>query len=398
MSTANGSRNVLLLAVVFVAGVGGGAALAYYYLAKPFSGHGEPQPGLRPASAANRVAARGRLEPERGVINLAAPGPDIVQLLKIRDGDPVEKDQELAVLGSRKLRQIERDLADAQLKEAEDRRQKSIEHLTAARKESEAQIRQLEKQGPLDMQIQETKIQVLERQFKTAEELLMRMRRAGNYPQQEIDQQELLRVQAEQELAGARAVLAKIKDAGAASIQAAEAKREVTVSDMQRAQSEIPLGSLQKSVELAGARVDQTAVRSPVKGKVLKVLVREGEMVGTQPVFQVADTGAMVAVAEVYETDVKAVREWFRNNPRVEAEVELRFPGTSASKFRGQVVSVGDVVMKNSTFSVDPRQDVDRRIVEVRIRLNPEHQKEAAEYINMQVDVTILDPQSQKPD
>jgi len=158
MSIANGPRHLVALAVVFLAGLGGGAVAVYYYLGKPSSDYGQPSTGPHAAAAASRVAARGRLEPERGVINLAAPGQDILQQLKVRDGEPVEKDQELAVLGSRKLRQIERDLADAQLKEAEDRRQKSIEHLTAARKESDAQIRQLEKQGPLDVQIQEAKI------------------------------------------------------------------------------------------------------------------------------------------------------------------------------------------------------------------------------------------------
>src|SRR5258706_8127675 len=122
-----------------------------------------------------------------------------------------EKGEERAVLRSPKRRKIGRDLADAQIKEAEDRRQKSVAHLAASRKETDAQIRQLEKQGPLDVQIQEAKIQVLQRQLASAADLVGRMRRAGSYPQQEIDQQELLRVQAEQELAGAKAVLAKIK-------------------------------------------------------------------------------------------------------------------------------------------------------------------------------------------
>src|SRR5262245_40510771 len=154
MSSSNGPRNLLTIAVVFAAGLAGGAGIAYTYFTRPFSNHGEQPFPPRASSSPSRVTARGRLEPESGVINLAAPGPDIVQQLKVRDGDSVEKDQELAVLRSRTLRQIERDLADAQLKEAEDRRQKSIAHLAAARKESDAQIRQLEKQGPLDLQIQ----------------------------------------------------------------------------------------------------------------------------------------------------------------------------------------------------------------------------------------------------
>ena len=57
---------------------------------------------------------------------------------------------------------------------------------------------------------------------------------------------------------------------------------------------------------------------------------------------------------------------------------------------------MADLVQKNSAFSLDPRQDVDRRVVEVRIRLDPQFQREAAEFINMQVDVTIRDPKAAK--
>ncbi len=98
----------------------------------------------------------------------------------------------------------------------------------------------------------------------------------------------------------------------------------------------------------------------------------------------------------MYETDVKAVRDWVRGGKTVDADVEIRFPGSGATKFHGQVIAIADLVAKNSSFSVDPRQDVDRRVVEVRIRLDSQFQKEAAEYINMQVDVTIKDPKAPK--
>src|SRR6185295_484983 len=135
---------------------------------------------------------------------------------------------------------------------------------------------------------------------------------------QELNQQKLLRDQAEQELNGAKAVLAKIKDANQAAMQAAEAQRDVITADLRRAESELPVAALKKSAELAGERYALTSIRSPIKGKILKIIGREGELVGTQPVFQIADTNSMIAVAEVYETDVKAVRDWFRNNQRVD--------------------------------------------------------------------------------
>lgn len=390
MAITAAQRQLAGFAAVFALGLGCGAAAVYFW---PKSANGGRDDRAGGKGSVTRVTARGRLEPEGGVINLAAPGPDILEKIVVRAGDTIVKDQQLAILASRKLRQIEQESAKVQLEEAEDRRQKSITSLKAQQREAEARIEQIKKQRPLDVQIQEAKIKVADRQFKAAEDLLGRMRRAGSYPQQEVDQQQLLRDQAEQEKNGAELALEKIKEASDTALRAAQAQLEVVSADLHRVESELPVAALKKGSELAAERWEQTAVKSPVKGKVLKVLGREGELVGTQPVFQVADISSMVAAAEVYETDAKVVRDWFQGGKRkVEAEIEIRFPNSGVSKFRGQVIFVADLVMRNATFSLDPRQEVDRRVVEVRIRLDPPFVAEAAGYINMQVDVVILDP------
>jgi len=389
-----GTRNVVSLALTFVVGLGGGAALVYFFV-KPSHDTVRSDAG-GPRAVGGRVAARDRVEPAGGVINLAAPSPDVLKRIEVKDGQDVAENQQLAVLGSHDLREIEAEMAQMQFKEAENRRKKTLEHLTAQQKESDAKVRQLETQGAIDIKLQESKISVLERQSAAAETLLVRMKNARSYPQQELDQQELARAQAEQELQSARAVLAKLKDANAVNLEVAKAQRESSVAGIARAEAETPLGSLKEGVKLAGEKLELTVIRSPVKGKVLKVMAHEGEMVGTQPVFQVADTSKMVTVAEVYETDVPAVREWVAAGKRVIADVELRLPG-GGKKFRGQVASVGTLVQKNSIFSTDPRQDVDRRVVEVRIKLDDQFNAPAAEYINMQADVTIYDPKTTPP-
>lgn len=389
-----GQRNVISLALVFALGLGGGAAAVYFFVHPSRETLRADTAG--PRAVGGRVAARGRLEPEGGVINLAASSPDILKKIKVHDGQDVAENQELAILGSHDLRQIEKEMAETQFKEAEDRRKKTRDHLTAQQKESDARIRQLETQGAIDIRLQESKINALERQSAAAESLMVRMKAARSYPQQELDQQELARAQVEQELNAARAVLAKLKEANTVNLEVARAQRQSAALGIDRAEAEAPLGSLAKGAQLAAEKVALTVIRSPVRGKVIKVIGREGEMVATQPVFQVADISKMVAVAEVYETDVPAVREWFRSGKQVTAEIELRLPGGGA-KFRGRVVSVGTLVQKNSIFSTDPRQDVDRRVVEVRVQLDDEFNKPAAEYLNMQVDVTILDPNATPP-
>src|SRR5262249_23485807 len=162
--------------------------------------------------------------------NLAAPSPDILKKIEVTDGKDVEKNQPLAILASHDLRKIENDLAQIQLKEAEERRKKTLEHLTAQQKETDAKIRQLETHGAIDIKLQESKIGVLERQSSAAETLLVRMKAARSYPQQELDQQELTRAQAEQELNSARAVLAKLKEANAVNLEVAKAQRESAVA------------------------------------------------------------------------------------------------------------------------------------------------------------------------
>src|SRR5262249_53132956 len=299
MAKFSGPQNLIALGIAFAIGLGGGAALVYSF-ATPSR---EPIKGDTSGSRAvgGRVGARGGLEPASGVISLAAPSPDILKKIEVKEGQDVAENQQLAILASHELREIESEMAKIQLKEAEERRKKTLEHLTAQQKETDAKIRQLETQGAIDIKLQESRVSVLERQSSAAETLLVRMKAARSYPQQELDQQELARAQAEQELNSARAVLAKLKEANAVNLEVARAERET------------PLGSLQKGAKLAAEKLALPVIRSPVKGKLLKIMAHEGEMVATQPVFQVADTSKMATVAEVYETDVPAVREWYNS-------------------------------------------------------------------------------------
>lgn len=384
------TRSFVALIAVFALGVGAGVGGLSYFSKQPRERRGEQ---AMPAATSYRVSARGRLEPAGGILELAAPGPDVVKKLHIAENAEVTPGKELAVLASYDIRKIEHDTAKTQVREAEERLKQTLAHLNAQLKETDARIRQLEVQGPLDVQMQEARIQLLDRQRTHAETLLARMRKAGSYAQQELDQQELFRLQAEQEASAARSALTKINEANSASLEAVRVQRRSGEIGILRAQSEVPLESLRKTVDLAAERMKLAIIRSPIAGRVLKVLASEGEMVGVQPIVQLAETREMSVMAEVYETDVKSVRDWVRSGKPVEAEVELRFLGPSgSSKFRGKVTQVGRMVMKNTAFTVDPRQDVDRRVVEVRIRLDDAFHAEAAEFVNMTVDVTIFDP------
>jgi HlyD family secretion protein len=389
MGPSGTRQGTLILGLTFVLGVvvGGFAMRWATRPARDDWGRGSD----RAAAPLERVTARGRIEPAGGIIPLTASSPDILKKLLVREGQQVTAQQDLAILASRDLRELEVQAAQAQLDEARDRLERTLAHLRAQQREAEIKIRQIEKQSEIDIRLQESKIAVLERQSASAETLMVRMRAARSYAQQELDQQELVRTQAEQELNSARAVLAKLKESVAIQMELARAQRDSSAAAIARAQAEVPLGSLQKAVDLAREKLALTVIRAPVPGTIVKILAREGELLGPQPVFHLAASGPMVVVAEVYETFVPEVRQWLRRGTPVLADVHLRVPGVN-DPFRGTVVSVGSLVQKNSIFAADPRQELDRRVIEVRIQLDEAHHESAAEFLNMFVDVTIYKP------
>jgi HlyD family secretion protein len=89
----------------------------------------------------------------------------------------------------------------------------------------------------------------------------------------------------------------------------------------------------------------------------------------------------MYVVAEVYQTDIKKVR------------VGQKATITSAAfdgKLIGTVKEIGWQVDKQSIFSLNPRSDTDRRIIEVKIAIDkPADSQKVARMTNLQVDVAI---------
>jgi HlyD family secretion protein len=96
------------------------------------------------------------------------------------------------------------------------------------------------------------------------------------------------------------------------------------------------------------------------------------------PILKMGNTAQMHAVAEVYETDIRFVREGQR--------ASVRSPAL-ASALTGKVVKIGNLIYKNDVLDVDPAANTDRRVVEVRIALDDGG--EAARLTNLTVDVVI---------
>lgn len=150
------------------------------------------------------------------------------------------------------------------------------------------------------------------------------------------------------------------------------------VSASERDTWEAKVAMLKAQLQRAEAEREQAVVRSPISGRVLDVHARQGERVGPEGIAELGETGAMYAVAEVYETDARRVR--------VGQRATVTSPALSQAA-QGTVDRVGLKVGKKDVLSVDPAAKTDARVVEVRILLDDPTQ--VAGFTNLEVDVTI---------
>jgi HlyD family secretion protein len=153
---------------------------------------------------------------------------------------------------------------------------------------------------------------------------------------------------------------------------------EAFVSQSERDAWRTKVEMLQAQLQHAKAELDLAVVRAPVSGRVLDVHARQGERVGPEGIAELAQTDAMYAEAEVYETDVLRVR------------VGQRATVSSAAlpqPVAGTVDRIGLKIGKKDVLNVDPAAKTDARVVEVRIALDDPAQ--VAGLTNLEVDVTI---------
>jgi len=142
--------------------------------------------------------------------------------------------------------------------------------------------------------------------------------------------------------------------------------------------AELAVRVAQANLAAARARLSLAEIRAPIHGQVLEIHARPGERVGDDGVLEMGDTKKMVAVAEVYETDIRSVAEGQRaqiNSPA--------FDGPLA----GTVSRVGLKVGRMDVVGADPVAKTDARVIEVRIQLDASEPVEGL--TNLQVEVEI---------
>jgi HlyD family secretion protein len=336
---------------------------------------------------AKSVVALGRLEPQGEVIQLAATsqGSRLAQLF-VKQGDRVRAGQVIAALDSRArlqaaLEQNRQKVYIAQTKLAQVKAGAKVGEINAQK----AEIARSQAQLAEDVRGKRAAVARLEAQKKTTQTEFNRYEKlyqSGAVSASQRDSKRLEFDSAQQQLSETRA--SRDQAAATLSAQVREAKstldRIAEVRPVDVAAAEAEVASAIVAVKQAQADLDLASIKSPRNGQVIKVHTWPGEVVGNEGIVEIGQTDRMVAVAEVYESDVKHVK---KGQPvKITSSA---FDGT----VNGVVSEVGLQIYKKNVLNTDPTAAADGRVVEVKIRLDEAGSRKIAGFTNLEVNANI---------
>jgi HlyD family secretion protein len=343
----------------------------------------------KPKPTFKNIAALGRLEPQGEITRLSAPNSlegSRIEELSIKEGDLVKEGQVVAILDSQTSRLATLKQAQSNVTTA----QAQLAKVLAGAKSGDvnaqkANIIRLNAELNGGVATQEAEIRRIEADLRNAQierDRYQKLNRDGAVSRSEFDSKQLRLETVQNQLSQSQAALGRLITTVAAQKKEAQATlesvSEVRPVDVQVARSQVD--SAIRAVEKAKADLDLTYIRAPFDGTVLDVNVRAGEIIGSEGIATLGKTDRMYVVAEVYETDIAAVRPG--QNTVVTSSA---FPG----QLVGTVTEIGQQVKKQGIFDVNPLANSDFKIVEVKVRLNPQSSQKVASFSNLQVQVVI---------
>ncbi|MEM1369751.1 MAG: HlyD family efflux transporter periplasmic adaptor subunit [Cyanobacteria bacterium P01_H01_bin.15] len=369
------------------------------------------------------VTALGRLEPAGELISVTAPtsgqGSRIAQLL-VAEGDLVMAGQPLAILDSEARLQASLAQAEAGVLAAKSQ----LAQVLAGAKtgEIEAQRSQFAReQAELAGQIetQRARIATLSAQLtgeRSAQAAtLQRIKAELAQAQTDCDrysmllesgaisaqQQEQFCLQAQttrRQVEEAQANYQRITDSRQAEVEEAQAnlrRTESTLSqqisaaksqlsavaevrpvDVQAAEAEVVIAEAE--VRQVQAQLQDAYITAPQAGQILRIKAWPGEQIGPDGLLLLGNTQQMLAITEVFESDVA--------NVRLGATATVSSDSLPAPQ-AGTVIEIGRLIERQDVVNADPSENIDARIVEVKVQLD--ESEPVANYTNLQVMVKI---------
>lgn len=338
-----------------------------------------------------KVTALGRLEPASEVINLfptlELDGDRISQLL-IKQGDSVAAGQIVAILASED--RLQAALAEARQEVIVARNK--LAQVKAGAKNGEiaaqkAQISNLEAELQGQIATNKATIDRWQSEVRTAQaeyDRYQSLHDDGAISASQRDNKRLIwettQAQLEEavatqnrstktleaQIASAKATLNQIAEVRPVDIATAQAELDRAIAAVQRAETELA----------------QAYIRSSIAGQILKIHTYPGEKINEEyGIAEIGQTEQMVAVAEVYQTDINRIRI---------SQKAFITSNVFADRLQGRVEEIDLQVSQQKVFSNQPGENLDRRIVEVKIYLTPEASKKVAGMTNLQVQTAIV--------
>ena len=276
-----------------------------------------------------QVSALGRIEPLGGISQVSVPSSlsnDRVREILVKEGQEVRKGQPLAVL-------------------------ESIDTLESSVRKSEAEIRVAEsKLAAQDSVIARYKADLgqASAEARRAEQLFA----AGATSANRVE-----KLQADE--SSAKAQLAE-----------AIATKATLVEELRSSRASLDKDKTERA---------KATVLAPFSGTVFKVHARPGDKVGEDGLLEMGDSSRMGVIAEVYQSDRPMIA--------LGQKASLSADGFKGRKVEGQVVEIAREVSRQTVFSGQAGENLDRRVLEVKIGLTPQESALASHLNYLQVNV-----------
>lgn len=286
-------------------------------------------PNSEQALLPRQISAIGRIEPLEGVSKVSVPSSlinDPVRKILIQEGNFVVAGQPLAIL-------------------------ESIDPLSATVRKSEASV------------------QVAQRKLSAQESVIRRY--SANLGQAEAESRRA------RELFASGATTANRMESKVAEAESASAQLEQAIAD--RATMNAELVESRASLAKDRSELAKATIRAPFAGTIFKINARAGDKVGDSGLVEMGNTKQMGVIAEVYQTDLPEIR--------LGQEATITADGFPGKTGQGRVTEISRQISRQSVFSGESGENVDRRVVEVKIAL-PENEIAKASRVNyLQVNV-----------
>jgi HlyD family secretion protein len=287
-----------------------------------------------------RIAALGRVEPLDRVVQLSVPASlsnDAIRDLTVKEGDAVQKGQVLAVLES----------------------QKSLERTAA---QSAAAVK------------------VAQRKLTAQNSVIARYQAELAQAVVELRRYSLLYSQG--------ATSAEVRDRRITIESVTRANLEQALQDRDTLQAE--LVEQQQTLRRDLAERDKAVIRAPFSGTVFKINAYPGDKVGDEGILEIGDSSRMGVIAEVYQSD--------RPGISLGQRAVITADGFPGRELEGRVVEISRQVSRQTIYSGEAGENLDRRVIEVKIGLGPDAAAIASTINYMQVNVVfdLLTPQEKQ--